>query len=64
MDRAQLLKKLEPLLGEFDRARMFGSIEIVFRFVRAFSILTTDPKWNQYLTKRHLSCCIFSLRSF
>ncbi len=29
MDKATLLKKLDALLDEFDRTRMFGSVEIV-----------------------------------
>lgn len=49
MDRQTLLKKLEALLTEFDQARTFGSIEIVFRFGRASAIrkLLTEKVPNE-----------------
>jgi hypothetical protein len=55
MDKTTLLKKLDAMLDEFDRARTFGSIEIVFRFGRASAIrrVLTEKVQNERETTRH-----------
>lgn len=55
MDKATLLKKLDALLDEFDRARMFGSIEIVFRFGKVSTLrrLLTEKIPNERENSRY-----------
>lgn len=55
MDKPTLLKRLDAMLDEFDRARTFGSIEIIFRFGRASAIrkLATEKVQNEREITRH-----------
>lgn len=55
MDKATLMKRFEALVDEFDRARTFGSIEIIFRFGRPSAIheLKTEKVQNERETTRY-----------
>lgn len=55
MDQVTLLKRLESLVDEFDRARTFGSIEIIFRFGKPSAIheLKTEKVPNERETTRY-----------
>ena len=49
MDKTSLLKRLDPVLDDFDRNKTFGTIEIVFRFGRASAlrVLKTEKIQNE-----------------
>jgi hypothetical protein len=49
VNKQEVLKRLEVMMDEFDRGRIFGSIEIVFRFGRASAIrkLATEKVQNE-----------------